>query len=112
MATHMDELYLLQEKSKKLGVAISCPGLACNNGNNPGFKTVSFDSASKSLLDFTTYYTNQGADETGNWGTKSYTFSSTFGSDPSKQTIFERLSVMTDPDIAKAIKKIYKVNPR
>ncbi len=108
--THMDELYLLQESSKKLGVAISCPGICYAHGNNSGFKTVTFDSASKSPLDFTTYYTNPTG--VGNWGTKSYTFSSTFGSDPLKQTIFERLSVMTDPEIAKAVKNIYKVNPR
>ena len=91
-----------------MGVAISCPGVCYAHGNNSGFKTVTYDSASKSVLDFTTYFT----DRKQNWGTNSYSFSSQFTSDPTKQTIFEHLSAMSDAEIAAAVKKIYKVNAK
>jgi hypothetical protein len=111
--THMDELYLLKQNgtNQNMGVAVSCPGISHNHGNNSGFKTVQYDSASKSLLDFTTYYTNPVSGEK-NWGTRSYSFSNIFGSDPLNQTIFEKLSGMPDQAIAAAVKNIYKVNPR
>jgi 3',5'-cyclic AMP phosphodiesterase CpdA len=106
--THMDELYLLKQNNKKMGVAISCPGICFAHGNNSGFKTVLYDSAAKSVLDFTTYFTNRKQ----NWGTDSYSFSSIFSSNPLQQTVFERLSAMTDADITAGVRKIYKVNPK
>ena len=58
--THMDELRRLHDHSGKIiAVAISCPGITTNHGNNPGFKVVSYDSKTKELQDFVTYYTHK-----------------------------------------------------
>ena len=74
--THMDELRRLHgRKGEITEVAVSAPGITTNHGNNPGFKTVTYDPKSKELLDFVTYYTKRG---NASWGDEEYTFSDLF----------------------------------
>lgn len=77
--THMDEqlvFYGVKNPQAVTEVGISCPGITPLHDNNPGFKTVSFDSQSTELLDFTTYWTTPGAT---NWGDSTYSFLKTYG---------------------------------
>lgn len=103
--THMDEVRRLYDSTgtRITEVAISCPGVTPNHYNNPGFKVVRYDSVSKELVDFTTYYTRVGGSV---WGAASYTFSGTYG--PGK-TIYGRLSGMTLQATGNAMSKIYTV---
>jgi hypothetical protein len=56
--THMDEFRLLYDQpgTACTQVAISCPGISPMFGNNPGFKLVLADAASKLPADYITYY--------------------------------------------------------
>jgi sphingomyelin phosphodiesterase acid-like 3 len=56
--THMDEFRLLYDPAGDTvnQVAISCPAIAPQYRNNPGFKLVEFDAGSKLPVDFITYY--------------------------------------------------------
>lgn len=88
--THMDELRRLYDPTDKIitEVAISCPGVTPQHYNNPGFKIVTYDNASKELLDFTTYHTIPSATA---WGTAVYNFNREFAYS-SSNTMFENLS--------------------
>ena len=82
--THMDELRRLHDHSGKIiAVAISCPGITTNHGNNPGFKVVSYDSKTKELQDFVTYYTHKNDTR---WGNRQYRFTTLFNCPPPKST--------------------------
>gem|GEM_PF-678835 len=87
--THEDELRRLHDQNGKITeVAISAPGITTNHGNNPGFKTVTYDPETKELLDFKTYYTERGNTT---WGDEDYTFSELYGC-TGQTTIFECLT--------------------
>ncbi|MFN0189722.1 MAG: metallophosphoesterase [Bacteroidia bacterium] len=105
--THMDEMRRLYDPSGTTitEVAISCPGVTPQHGNNPGFKTVTYDASSKELMDFTTYYSTISSTS---WGNSSYSFSATFGAPPGK-SIFQQLSGMTLSNVANSMDKIYTV---
>ena len=106
--THMDELRLLYDStgSHVTEVAISAPGITPLHSNNPGFKTVSFDSVSKEPTDFTTYYTTLPVAAT--WGNSTYSFSTIFNSKPSS-TIYDFLSSQNPDEINKNMDRIYTV---
>lgn len=106
--THMDEMRRLYDSTGKqvTEVAISCPGVSPLFSNNPGFKVITYNPASKEVMDFTTYYTKPTANS---WGSNVYSFNSVFGGDTSK-TIYDRLKQMQLPILAKRIAGIYMVN--
>ncbi|MEB3156938.1 MAG: metallophosphoesterase [Cyanobacteriota bacterium] len=79
--THMDELRLLYDRTgtKVREVAISSPGVTPLDSNNPGFKRVFFDPATKEVIDFITSYSTPTASR---WGDASYLFSTVYGCTP------------------------------
>ena len=84
--THLDEVRRLYDsQGKKITeVAVAAPGITPQHYNNPGFKTVFYDAASKELTDFVTHYTQLHAhDGSGNpiWKNETYSFSKVFGCD-------------------------------
>ncbi|TND10007.1 MAG: hypothetical protein FD123_689 [Bacteroidetes bacterium] len=104
--THMDEVRRLYNSAGKITeVAVCCPGVTPQHYNNPGFKTVEYDAASKELMDFTTYHTTLNIPA---WGNRTYTFSKYYQS-PAKTSIFQRLSSMSLPDITSAMDCTYTV---
>jgi len=105
--THMDELRRLYDPSGKniTEVAISCPGVTPQHNNNPGFKIVNYDTASKELLDFTTYHTIPAAVT---WGSATYNFNDQFGYS-SKNTMFENLVKDNIDSIHLKLNTIYMV---
>lgn len=110
--THMDEVRRLYnlDGTEITEVAISAPGISPIHKNNPGFKLVYFDPASKDLLDFETCYTTPGASTYGN---ASYRFSSTYGSRPgSGQSIADCLKSMQIQSIDEAMNTIYMVKSK
>lgn len=105
--THMDELRRLYDSTgtRITEVAISCPGVTPQHYNNPGFKTVTYDAASKELMDFTTHYTTPTATS---WGNSSYSFRSTFSGKPGV-SLFQQLSNMPLTDITHTLNNIFTV---
>ena len=105
--THMDELRRLYNPAgtEITEIGISAPGVTPNHDNNPGFKIVEFDSKSKELIDYTTYYT---LPENTTWGNDSYSFNQEFGYS-NKNTMFENLSKDNLDSISKKLNKIYMV---
>lgn len=78
--THLDELRRLHDRDGKvIEVGVSAPGITTNHGNNPGFKVVSYDATTFELLDFVTYYTEDGNTS---WGDQHYVFSDLFSCPP------------------------------
>ncbi len=107
--THMDEVRRLYspDGTDITEVAISAPGISPIHNNNPGFKLVYFDPASKELMDFVTCYTTPGASTYGN---ASYTFSSTYGCGPgSGKSMADCLKNMQLQTIDDAMNTIYLV---
>lgn len=108
--THMDEVRrIFNDTSNNVSnlteVAISAPGITPQHYNNPGFKTISFDSKSKELLDFETYYTTPQATAYGNL---SYRFSDEFDCGEGV-TIFDCLKSMSDAQLNTEMDSIFKV---
>jgi sphingomyelin phosphodiesterase acid-like 3 len=105
--THMDEMRLLYDSTGQnvTEVAISSPGITPQHGNNPGFKSVSFDSTSKKLLNFTTYYTNLPV--AGSWGNQVYRFSSVFSCN--EKYIYDFVQAQSLETIDGEMRKIYTV---
>jgi len=104
--THMDEMRRLYDSLGSITeVAISCPGVTPQHKNNPGFKTISYDPASKEVTDFTTYYTHL-ASQT--WGDSTYTFSTIFN-DTSRTNIYKFVAPMQLSDLSQKISEIYTV---
>lgn len=105
--THMDELRRLYDPSGSTitEVAISCPGVTPQHYNNPGFKIVQYDAASKELLNFNTYYTVPAAKK---WGNNTYNFNTVFGF-PSNKTLYSNLSSATLSSINTSLNKIFTV---
>ena len=108
--THMDEVRRLYDPqgTNITEVAISAPGISPIHNNNPGFKLVYFDPASKELTDFLTCYTTPGA---GTYGHAGYRFSSTFGAGNAK-TIYECLKSMEINTLDSAMNTIYLVKKK
>ncbi|MFT3910767.1 MAG: metallophosphoesterase [Ferruginibacter sp.] len=105
--THMDELRRMYNSNDQVtAIGISCPGISPNYDNNPGFKTVTYDPASKSLLDFTTYYMSL---KNSYWGNDTYTYSASFNKTSGSQSIFQQLSVMPLSTINTNMHKIFMV---
>lgn len=105
--THMDEVRRLYNRAgnKITAVAISCPGVTPQHDNNPGFKTVEYDRASKQLLNFTTYYTTPMASV---WGANYYNFRDTYKARPNT-TIFQSLSAMHLDTVLSRMESVYMV---
>ncbi|MEM7357653.1 MAG: metallophosphoesterase [Pseudomonadota bacterium] len=74
--THMDEVRRIYGSDNQTitAVALSAPGITPQHYNNPGFKVVSYDTASKEFLNAVTHYRTL-SDKT--WST--YDLQSTFG---------------------------------
>ncbi len=120
--THMDELRLLMNKNSTVvsGIAISAPGITPLYQNNPGFKTVTYDNNTKSLMDFTTNYTTlRTAVQIATnpkavnpyYGNLSYSFNKQFGNNSNK-SIADLLSSLPLSTIADSAKNYYTVkNP-
>ena len=91
--THQDELRRLHGRDGNvLEIALSAPGITTLHGNNPGFKTVTYDPDTKELLDFTTDYTAYDEDHHATtWGDEYYTFSELYDC-AGRATIFECLT--------------------
>lgn len=104
--THMDEIRRLYDTTGKYvtEVAIAAPGLSPNHRTNPAIKTVTFDSQSKELLDFSTYYTRSYT----SWGDDAYTFATTFKPQP-QQTIYQAIKTMPIDTLRKRMQLIYNV---
>lgn len=95
--THEDEIRRLHDKDGEvIEIAVSAPGITTNHGNNPGFKTVSYDARTKELLGFTTYYTEKGSST---WGDEYYTFSELYDC-PAGSTILGCLAAPAYADTA------------
>jgi 3',5'-cyclic AMP phosphodiesterase CpdA len=105
--THMDEFRRLYDPLSKAitEVAISCPGITPQHNNNPGFKQVSYNSNTKELMDFTTFYTTPDALQ---WGNNTYNFNTTFGFNNGK-SMYENLKNISLQDATDHLKKIYTV---
>lgn len=105
--THMDELRRLYDPSGEniTEVAISCPGVTPIHDNNPGFKVVTYDTTSKELLDFTTYYTVPSASV---WGSNTYNFNQQFGYS-NNNTLYDNLVQDSLDSIHVKLNKIYTV---
>lgn len=108
--THMDEMRIIynsstvSDSSNITEVAISAPGITPYHGNNPGFKTITYDAKSKEIINFTTYYTTPSAQV---YGDLSYIFP-----EPSKcngLSILECVKNMTLNEFHTEVDKIYKV---
>jgi sphingomyelin phosphodiesterase acid-like 3 len=105
--THMDELRVLYDSTGNLmEVAISAPGITPLHGNNPGFKTVSFDPVSMAPTDFTTYYTTLPAAKI--WGNATYSFSDIFNN-KAGNTIYNYMGLHTLNEIDSNMNRIYTV---
>jgi len=102
--THMDELRLLTDGSTYTELALSSPGISPNHGQNPGFKTVSYQSDFQPT-GFTTHYTNRDSTQ---WGTSSYDFSDEYGC--SNGTILSCLQGMQKSQIEQGLQATYKVH--
>ncbi len=105
--THMDEVRRLYNPAgnRITTVAVSCPGVTPQHQNNPGFKTVTFDAASKQLLDFTTYYTTPSAAA---WGNATYTFRATYPGKP-QASIYQRLAALPLNVVTSSMNSIFTV---
>jgi sphingomyelin phosphodiesterase acid-like 3 len=105
--THMDEVRRLYNRAgnKITAVAISCPGVTPQHNNNPGFKTVEYDGASKQLLNFTTYYTTPMATA---WGSAQYSFRDTYPG-KSNATIYQRLAALPFTTVANSMGQVFTV---
>jgi len=105
--THMDEVRRIYDTTGTsiTEVAISCPGVTPQHYNNPGFKLVQYDAASKELMDFTTYFTAPG--ETA-WGDSSYTFSEVYGGSPGT-SVYDRLSSLPLSDVSTGMNTVFTV---
>jgi hypothetical protein len=100
--THMDELRLLTAGSSYTELALSSPGISPNHGQNPGFKTVSYQNDFQPT-GFTTHYTNRDSTV---WGASSYDFSEVYGC--TKGTILSCLRSMTVSEIEQGLQATYK----
>ncbi len=106
--THMDELRRMHDATgdNVTEVAISCPGISAQHHNNPGFKVVNYNTASKELTDFTTYYTTLPIKGTQWNGT--YTFSGYFNVEPGT-TIYNAVKDKQAYSIAEIVAQYYNV---
>jgi len=106
--THMDEMRLLYAPHADTitEVAVCCPGLSILHGNNPGFKVVTFDRASKEPVDFMTYYSDIPVSPQ-SWP-NSYSFSGVFGA-KSGQTIRQTMTNLSTDSVVAGIAYIYNV---
>jgi len=106
--THLDEMRLLYAPGADTvtELAVCCPGLSILHKNNPGFKVVTFDRASKELLDFTTYYSDIPVAPQA-WP-NSYTFSQLFGA-KAGQTMQQTMTSLPTEAALSRIGYIYKV---
>jgi sphingomyelin phosphodiesterase acid-like 3 len=106
--THMDELRLLYDSTGKniTEVAISTPGICPQHGNNPGFKTVSFNPQTMDITDFTTYYTTLPV--MNQWGNNIYSFSSIFNN-KAGLSIKDFIKTQNLQAVTKGINQIYTV---
>lgn len=104
--THMDEMRRLYAPGTDTvtEVAISCPGISAQHGNNPAFKVVTFDDASKELLNFTTHYTTLPV-SLQQWQGGSYSFRSAFKCNTG--TIYDGVKNMPFTDFANYVNSIY-----
>lgn len=105
--THMDELRRLwgPNNDTVCEVAICCPGISAQHGNNPGFKIISYDKRSKEPVDFTTLYTPLPLN--GGWPDSSYSFRETFNCPTG--TIYNFLKNADLNTIAADVANIYQV---
>lgn len=94
--THMDELRRTYNRGAQMTeIAIGAPGITTIHGNNPAFKMVSYDAATKELTDWVTMWTTQGSEV---WGKGGYRFSDAY--ECANTTIFACLSKPTYADSA------------
>lgn len=108
--THMDELRQLASPSDPSTIneiAISSPGISPIFGQNPGFKTVIYDSKTFELQDFTTYYTNRTSTV---WGKDSLLFSTVYGC--AGQSILDCLKGRSVNSVATDMVKTYKAGKK
>lgn len=108
--THMDEMRRLhivtpRQQDTITKIAICCPGISAQHGNNPGFKVVTYDSKTKEPVDFTTMYTPLPLE--GPWQGNSYTFRQIFGCN--KGTVYSCLKDMPTINFATLVASIYNV---
>lgn len=105
--THMDEFRMLYGDSLNntiSQVAISCPGISARSGNNPGFKLVTVDEATKFPTDFITYYASLQPIQ---WQ-QPYQFSKLSGS-ALNASIYEVLTQMKPDERKKLLNSTYTV---
>lgn len=104
--THMDEIRLLCRPGTTdtivTEVAISAPGISPNHGQNPAFRTVSYDPSSFELTGYTTYHTDLSSTV---WGDGSYTFNDSYHCNSA--TIDECLKSLPYQEIAKSLEATY-----
>jgi sphingomyelin phosphodiesterase acid-like 3 len=102
--THMDGLRLLKTRTGEVStLLISAPGIAPGHGNNPGFKTVSYDPSNFQLNGFTSFYNNFYPDRTvKSWGNRSFRFGK-----GSKTSLLEQVQRMPDDSLRKKVNSIY-----
>lgn len=103
--THMEELRLLYHdgSSQFFELAVSAPGISPKNGNNPGFKLVYFDPASKELTNFTTFYSDINGRS---WS--SYSFNDIYGQKPGTTMLAWLQSLADTSAIEKSMAQYYK----
>ncbi len=108
--THMDELRRLHVRRQPdnpatvMELALAAPGITPLHGNNPGFKMVYYDPASKEILDFITHYTSPTA---ATWGDRTYSFSGCFAC--GGPTVLDCLKPLDTGEVEAFMNKIYTV---
>ena len=121
--THLDGLKRIYKTksstdpkaSDMISFSISTPGIAVNHGNNPAFKTFTYDPTTFDLLDFKTYYAsptiwlpvpkNNGNNNSGFKFLEgsTYSFKEEYKITDAKETIFTSLSSLTDSELVNYI---------
>ncbi|WP_160127506.1 metallophosphoesterase [Kordia antarctica] len=116
--THTDglrRLYTSDAKSAMTTFSVSTPGIAVNHGNNPSFKTFTYDTTTFDLLDFETYYASPTVHKTYKHSThlkntdfkfldaSSYTFQQSYKVSTPTQTIFNTLEKQPKDSLVKFV---------
>lgn len=105
--THFDQLNIIENaKGKKLLLVSYTPGVSPQHGNNPGFKSYTYNSNNFDIINATTYYTTPTASS---WGNTSYTFANNFHCQVGI-SLLACVNRLNTKDLQTDIKKIYSLH--
>lgn len=122
--THYDGLrriYASKDTTDLAAISISTPGITVDHKNNPGFKTITYDTTNFELLDFKTYYAvptkkrhewEHNKNSNFKFSTDdaySYTFKGTYNETDQKVSMLQTIKKASTQNIISDMKKILKV---